>query len=230
MQSYKIMYHNIHSLMDKIEDVGADTLLTFADVMIFGETWLAKNASSEELPALRHILQNDHSLNEDSSFLQIKGYELHLNSIGRGSGLAAYFKKEKFVVQQDISDEDLQLTVIESEDFCIIGLYRSSGDIKLSQYLKEVIPSSGNCIIIGDFNICVQKFSNHEAFQTLRTLGFKLLTTEASHIDGGHLDQIWQRSENWYSDVKMYAPYYTAKDHDSLLCTFYDASSEQGRV
>ena len=98
----------------------------------------------------------------------------------------------------------------------------------MSHHLKEVIPNIGNCIILGDFNICSQKFSNHEALETLKTLRLKLLTTEASHIDGGHLDQIWLRSENWYYDVKMYSPYYTAKDHDSLLCTFYNPSSEHG--
>ena len=226
-QSCKIMYHNVHSLLDKIEDVRADTLLTFSDMMIFGETWLETNQSSGEPPALCHILNND---NRDFSVLQIQGYELHLNSIGRGKGIATYFKKEKFVVKQDISDEDLQITVSESDNFCIIGLYRSNGDKKLSHYLKEVIPNTGSCIILGDFNICTQRSSNHEAFEILKTLGFKLLTTEASHIDGGHLDQIWLRSENLYYDVKMYSPYYTAKDHDSLLCTLYDPSSVQGRA
>jgi ATP-dependent DNA helicase PIF1 len=229
--SYKVSYHNIHSLKDKFEDVQADMLLAFSDIIIFGETWLETNEGSEgRLPALCQFINNDTNLNNDGSSLHLHGYKLHLNSAGRGKGLAAYFKNEKFTVKQDITNEYLQLTVIDSENLCVVGLYRSESDTTLSRYLNEVIPSSGECVVIGDFNICANKKPNHEAFVTLNALGFHLVTAEATHIDGGHLDQIWLRTGSCKNDVAIYSPYYTAKDHDSLLLTLFDPTTEQCKV
>ena len=71
-QSIKICFHNIHSLKDKIEDVQGDLVLHFADLIIFAETWLEETEDCSELQ------------------LQINGYKLHLNSWGRGKGLATY--------------------------------------------------------------------------------------------------------------------------------------------
>jgi hypothetical protein len=218
-------------LKDNIEDVKADKLLTFSNIMIFGETWLETSESSNyTLSALCQTSDFDTNLNNDASSLYLQGYELHLNSVGRGRGIAAYFQNETFNVKQAISREDLQLTVLESEDLCVIGLYRSNTDTTLSHYLKDIIPSTGDCIVIGDFNICTKRLPNHEAFETLNALGFQLVTTEATHIDGGHLDQIWLRTESCKKDIMMYSPYYTAKDHDALLFTLYDPTTEQGRV
>ena len=45
--------------------------------------------------------------------LKLTGYKLHLNSRGRGNGIAVYFKEDKFVFKQDVSDEHIQLTVLE---------------------------------------------------------------------------------------------------------------------
>ena len=227
--SNKVSYHNIHSLKDKFEDVQADKLLAFADIILFGETWLETTVGSEELPALCQSINSDFNLNSDGSSLNLRGYTLHLNSSGRGRGLAAYFKDDKFTVKQDIRKDDLQLTVLDSVNLSVVGLYRSNSDITLSYYLIEVIPSSGDCVVIGDFNICSNKQPNHEAFVTLRELGFHRVTAEATHIDGGHLDQIWLRTESFKNDVTVYSPYYTAKDHDSLLLTLFNPTAEHSK-
>ena len=228
--SCKVYYHNIHSLKDKIEDIKADTILSFSDLMIFGETWLETNeVEDESLSALCQTKNKDTNHNSDVSPLHLNGYKIHLNSIGRGKGLATYFKEEKFAVKQDIKNEDLQITILESENLCVIGLYRSSEDRSLSLYLKELIPDTGNCLIIGDFNLCTRRLPSHEVFLTMKALGFKRLISEATHFDGGHLDQIWLRIENITQDVhtvELYSPYYTCKDHDALLFSLY----EQGRV
>ena len=47
--------------------------------------------------------------------------------------------------------------------------------------------------------------------------GFKQLVHKATHIDGGHIDHAYLKTE--YSipvKVDTYSPYYTAKDHDAL--------------
>ena len=52
--------------------------------------------------------------------------------------------------------------------------------------------------------------------------------SEATHLAGGRIDQAWC---NYMGgpvgvDVKLYSPYYTCKDHDALLFTTYDKTSE----
>jgi hypothetical protein len=62
-------------------------------------------------------------------------------------------------------------------------------------------------------------------------MGFKLLVSEATHFDGGHLDQAWLRSITTTKDVhsiELYSPYYNCKDHDALLFSLYDPRTEQG--
>jgi hypothetical protein len=160
--SCKILYHNIHSLKDKMEDIKVDLLLPFADLIIFGETWLETDEDEEEKeedPVIITALRQNNSktptvslsafCQNNSSPLHLNGYKLHLNSIGRGKGLALYFKENKFAVKQDSTNDDLQLTILESENLCVVGLYRSNDDKSLTQQLKELIPAVGACLIMG---------------------------------------------------------------------------------
>ena len=45
---------------------------------------------------------------------------------------------------------------------------------------------------------------------------FKQLVHEATHINGGHIDHVYLRSDSLVATVELYSPYYTAKDHDAL--------------
>ena len=158
---------------------------------------------------------------------QLNGYKLHLNSYGRGKGLAVYYKDNIFQPIQDCQREFLQITVIKSKDLTVVGLYRSAGDRNLAADLKKVVPTTGPCLVIGDFNICSAKSPNHEVFKSLKSMGFKLLTQEATHFEGGHIDQAWLKS-NSTSNIQLYSPYYTCKDHDGLLFTIQGA--EKGSI
>ena len=60
--------------------------------------------------------------------------------------------------------------------------------------------------------------------------GFSQIIDEATHIEGGHLDQAWLRSEKESCSIEIYSPYYNCKDHDALLCTMYDPSTEKGEI
>ena len=53
-------------------------------------------------------------------------------------------------------------------------------------------------------------------------LGFKQLVNEATHIGGGHIDQVYLKTENISADIQMYSPYYTAKDHDAVCISLQD--------
>ena len=107
----------------------------------------------------------------------------------------------------------------------MIGLYRSNGDSELATVLKDIIPLSGSCLVIGDFNICSVRSPAHEVFTTLKSLGFKQQLCGATHFEGGHLDQTWVRT-NAACETQPYSPYYTCKDHDGLLTTIYDPTVE----
>ena len=51
--------------------------------------------------------------------------------------------------------------------------------------------------------------------------GFKQLVHEATHINGGHIDHVYLRTdESMNASVELYSPYYTAKDHDALCVSF----------
>ena len=120
------------------------------------------------------------------------------------------------------------MTLLKSNELHVLGLYRSKPDIVLSSELSRVIPATGPCLVIGDFNICSKKTPNHQVFIILRSLGFNLLLHEATHFEGGHLDQAWIRNQKSNCSIELYSPYYNCKDHDALLFTLYDPSTEKG--
>ena len=57
-------------------------------------------------------------------------------------------------------------------------------------------------------------------------MGFHLIRDQATHLAGGHLDQAWLRDASKEYIIDEYSPYYTCKDHDALLFTYYDSNSE----
>ena len=120
------------------------------------------------------------------------------------------------------------MTLLKSQQLYVLGLYRSKPDKIFSSELCRVIPADGPCLVIGDFNICSQKSSNHQVFHILRSLGFNLLLHESTHFEGGHLDQAWIRNQNSNLDIELYSPYYNCKDHDALLFTIFEPSEEKG--
>ena len=139
----------------------------------------------------------------------------------------------KFAIKEVIADEDLTLSILKSDSICVISLYRSNTNKTLATHLEVVVPDNGNCLVIGDFNLCSRKSSNHAVFTLLRSMGFKLLVAEATHFDGGHLNQAWfRKTENCPEShyVQIYSPYYTCKDHDAILFSFYDQRTSQGEL
>ena len=149
--------------------------------------------------------------------------------MGRGKGLAVYYDVSRFQVTKQIGENNYQLTKIESGTFTVIALYRSQGEVNFLDQLMENIPETGDCLMIGDLNICSKKQQQHEIFKNLRTKGFKLLIKEATHMKGGHIDQVWLRSSCLKHNISLYSPYYTCRDHDAILCTLINSTTvEEG--
>ena len=207
----RIYYHNIQSIRDKTEDIKRDTIPFFADVMIFAETWLEINTCSIDAE------------------LQLEHYSLNLNSTGRGKGLAVYFRESKFQVTKEITNHDHQISKLESENLTVITLYRSKASRALAEQLRKMIPANGNCLVIGDLNICSMDHPDHNIFEMFKTCGLWLLINEATHLKGGHIDQAWIRCETGKYKLSLYSPYYTCRDHDALLFTLFDTKTEEGK-
>ena len=111
----------------------------------------------------------------------------------------------------------MQLSKFSATKIDLISIYRSNkGDEKeFVENLKSLVSPNKPTVIIGDFNFCTQEKRLHSISSALSSLDFKQIVSEATHIEGGHLDQIYVRGvEN--AEVELYSPYYTAKDHDAL--------------
>ena len=208
--SVKVYFQNIHSLKDKILDILGDHMIFFGDILVFAESWLFPEEQ------------------EDIPLLQINNFKLHLNSIGRGKGLAVYYKSAKFSITDYINDHSLQLSKLESKNLTVVCFYRSQDCKSLKTQLQDILPVQGDCLVIGDFNLCTREQPNHSVFKMLSDNGFKLQINQATHIDGGHLDQAWIRSGR-DQEVTLYSQYFCATDHDALLVTMYESSTEQGK-
>ena len=132
-----------------------------------------------------------------------------------------FSKNQKFKVENEIKENDQQISKLESATVTIIALYRSQSSIGFKGNLMGLIPETKDCLIIGDFNICSNKYPDKDLFDALKSRGFMLITNEATHLKGGHIDQAWLRRKEKIYEIQMYSPYYTCKDHDALLFTLY---------
>ena len=62
----------------------------------------------------------------------------------------------------------------------------------------------------------------------LEDLGFHQLVTEATHLKGGHLDQVYSNHDpkKFKTEILMYSPYYTSLDHDAISLTLRQVVSK----
>ena len=193
----KMSFLNCHSLLDKFEDIKSDSMLLKSDIICLSETWLKTDQFQEDL--------------------NLRNYNLKLNSISNGKGLATYFKLDIFKHEKDIKLESMQLSKFSANNLDVISVYRSKegNERDFIRQLKSMLSVGKVTVISGDFNICLANRKSNQISSTLQALGFKQLVNEATHIEGGHLDHIYIRGII-NAHVELYSPYYTALDHDAL--------------
>ena len=200
--SVKIFSLNCQSLRPKMEHLKEDPMVFLSDIICISETWLDSDLIREEL--------------------LLPGYDLHLNSVGKGRGLAVYFKRDKGNWSCDLKKTDYQITKVTFNRLDVISIYRSS-DSKISEVLDSLVKMldfSKIILLCGDFNICYQMSRDNLLIRTLEDIGFRQLVMEATHIKGGHIDHVYilgKHSVN--ADISLYSPYYCAKDHDAVIST-----------
>ena len=167
-------------------------------VICLQETWLEDDT----------ILEN----------LKISNYQLHLNSNGKGKGIAIYYKKYALKHEIDIKEENMQLSKFTSSNIDILVLYRSQGGNPndLMMKIAELTSRKKPNLVIGDFNFCYLENSSNSTKKYLKENDFKQIIAEPTHIEGNLLDQAHVRDVqqiNKYS-TEIHSKYYT--DHKGL--------------
>jgi hypothetical protein len=195
----KVSYLNARSLVNKFDNITSDISLQQSDVLILAETWIQEKTDM-------------------SNKFKLKNYESHLNSSGRGKGLAIFHKQEYKHIN-DHNVENINITKIESKDLDVITIYRSNdGSLgRLISKLEEIIKMSKSTIILGDMNICNKKTATNELRKFLEDKKFKKVINKATHIEGGHLNHVYIRNIGNFQEtpnIEIIPKYYS--DHDSI--------------
>ena len=206
----KICALNCGSLRHQMEHIKKDDILKNGDVICFPETWLWKDENTESL--------------------QLEGYKSHHLAVGKGKGISIYFRENKFQHLADVSLEKIQIIKLSRTDLEVIAVYKSpmGNDGTLRDQLQVLIDHRKSTLIFGDFNMCYIDNRNCRTTKHLRTLGFRQLIEDGTHIEGGHIDQAYFRSNNQDAIAEIYSPYYTAKDHDAICISVKGTEKSQG--
>ena len=199
----KIFSLNCQSLQGKISHIQNDKIVIMSDVICLSETWLLSD--------------------ENTDNIQIDGYFLCANGVGRGKGIATYFRQNIFQHVKDVKEKYYQITKLKSESLDVISVYRSQeGSIdQLLDTLTSIIDWQKATLVCGDFNVCYNQHRSNKLIETLENHGFKQLVQEATFIKGSLIDHVYLREcgTSTAVDCCLYSPYYCAMDHDALLTT-----------
>ena len=198
----RVSFLNTRSIKNKFQNILTDISLMMSDVIMLTETWLDDN--------------------DDANNYKLQGYEMDLNKIGRGKGMATYFRGKTFKHERNINGDGFSLSKVTSEDLNIIGVYRSQNGsvVEIIKELQKILDMGKITLIGGDFNLCVLKHPKNHITASLEELGFNQLVTEPTHIEGGAIDHIYKSHQqiNRLEWNLEYCPKYYS-DHDGLYVT-----------
>ena len=177
-------------LLRRIENINVN-------VINFQETWLEPNT--------------------DASKYSIGDMIPHLNSMGRGKGLATYVGEGFILRGEFICEEQCQLIKVSNEDIEIVNVYRSQecNTRVFQDKLEYVVDLSRPTIVCGDTNIDISKDRGRAFIEFMESLGLTQLVTQPTHARGGLLDHVWVTADlKDKVNVKQTAVYFS--DHTIL--------------
>ena len=195
----KISFLNCRSMKNKFQHIKADNSLLKSDIFILTETWLEEGQI-------------------ESDQYDLPDFESNFNSIGRGRGIASYFKhmhKHKI----NVNGEGFSISKIVCENLDVIGIYRSQeGNItSLMNQLEALITKGRATIIGGDMNICALAEPKNHITESLRDKGFSQIVRKSTHIEGGLIDHVYITQGQVFKFsyiLEYFTKYYS--DHDGL--------------
>ena len=173
-------------------------MLLKSDIIGLQETWLSSDERRENL--------------------HIPGFDLFINSQGKGKGTATYCKKGMFNHVGDIKQSYMQLSKFTSPLIDIIFVYRSQlGNMEeMNQHLREIKSEGKPQLILGDFNFCYLDKSLNPRKCFLKQENFSQLILRPTHIEGNLLDQanLQDIHDTLEVTVETHSKYYS--DHKGL--------------
>ena len=185
-------------MKNKFHHVKADSSLQKSDIFILMETWLE-------------------DIQTDTEY-EILGFKSNLNSIGRGKGIASYYKHENKHLT-NVNCEGFSMSKLECPQSDVIGIYRSQeGNVTdLILQLEALISKGRTTVIGGDMNICALGHPKNYISESLREMGFSQIVKNATHIEGGMIDHVYIKqgeiTEVSYI-IEEFPKYYS--DHDGV--------------
>ena len=199
----KISYLNCRSILTKFDNIKADMSLQQSDILVLAETWIPKDM-------------------DKTSEFEIEDYAVHLNSTGRGKGLAVFYKMEIEEVR-DHDEDYINITMIESKELDVVAVYRSNDGSfdKLIGKLLNILDLSKSTLVIGDMNVCSKKRPDNELKIFLEGKGFKQIIRQSTHIEGGHLNHAYILNAGNFEEipaVELIPKYYS--DHDAVCISW----------
>ena len=198
----KIVMLNCAGLRPHILDIRADNNILQADVIHLVETSVERDSQTNEL--------------------ELEGYTSFFHNISKGKGIVTYIRKRHIKNKETfehILDNGIQICTFSLENVSSLAVYRSSyGNIgNLAEKLVKLIDGKKSIFIVGDFNICTFKKPNNIVTSVLLSKDMVSLVDEATHIQGGYIDQAYWKDEDDIflpPTVQRYSPYYS--DHDAI--------------
>ena len=197
LQGVRVSSINARSLRKHMEDISKDPSLLRSDLICIQETWI--------------------DTEEEQDIYNLDGYTKHLNSQGRGKGLAIYIKKNKFKYVTEFKSPYMQITKVTSEKMDVISVYRSQEEpfLSLNNQMEALIDPNKTTLVVGDFNFCY-KTSQNEFSSFMSNYKFNQLVEAATHIEGGLLDHAYLKcvGDQRVATVELCSNYYS--DHDTV--------------
>ena len=200
---FEIVSMNVLSLRKHYVDLLRRFENKNVNVINFQETWLEPNT--------------------DASKYSIGNMIPHLNSMGRGKGLATYVEEGFILRGEFICEEKCQLIKVSNKDLEIVNIYRSQecNTRVFQDKLQYVVDTSRPTIVCGDTNIDISRDRGHGFVEFMESLGFTQMVTWPTHARGGLLDHVWvTEGLRDKVEVKQEAIYFS--DHDILTIKILD--------
>ena len=126
----------------------------------------------------------------------IEGFNLHLNSVGLGKGIATYCSEE-FEHDFDITEPNCQLTRVSSDMLDVINVYRSANCNNFFEKLSALIREDRPSLVTGDINIDLTRRRPQEYHDFLRIFEMEQLVLRPTHMQGGLLDVVFVSKEGF---------------------------------
>ena len=158
-----IMSLNVRSLQKHIAEVQRIVHMKPCDVVCLQETWMPANSS-------------------DFTSYKLGGYNIHLNSVGRGKGIASY-TSDNFQLVSQIKEANIQISKFSSNFLDIFNVYRSADCKNFETILNSLLNKSKETVIVGDMNINLNKAGpkRSQLLNFLKESGLSQLVVRSTH-------------------------------------------------